>query len=106
MLRQVLATVNPQANIYKHELAEAKVKIVQPLYNVETWMFKGLQETAGTININGATDECFFNYEQKEISNYHFYIIKRFMLVRDVGYPMVSLVPCLKSTRICFWILT
>ena len=52
-----MANADPPCDISMRKWAEKKVKVVQPLYELETRAFKGLQETIGFISIRGDTDE-------------------------------------------------
>lgn len=53
----IMANADPPCDISMRKWAEKKVKVVQPLYELETRAFKGLQETIGFISIRGDTDE-------------------------------------------------
>ena len=54
----ILAAVLPY-DVLVYECGSEKLKIIRPIYEVETGEFKGLQETFGLISIREHAEETF-----------------------------------------------
>lgn len=54
------------SDIENYDSSPEEVKMIRPLYDINTSEFKELEETTGLLNVKGDPDETFFNYSFNE----------------------------------------
>ena len=62
LVGQEIAAPNTPADVDTYVFPADEVKVIRPLYDVETGDYKGLKNTVGLICIRGDQDEVLFNY--------------------------------------------
>ena len=62
ILRQLIRAINCSDIIEEYECKPNEVKLITPLYNINSGEFLGLKKSLAFIMVRGDQDEAFFSY--------------------------------------------
>lgn len=62
VLAQILPLANNPENLKDYICKDIEVKVLCPVYDIDTAQFRGLEERLAVIVVRGDVDECFLSY--------------------------------------------
>ena len=75
ILGQLIPELNCPGNIEEYERKPNEVKLITPLYDIDSGEFLGLKKSLAFIMVRGDKDEAFFSYgsetNQKKYTNFY-----------------------------------
>lgn len=77
IFEQIVPVVIVPIDVENYDSSPEEVKMIRPLYDINTSEFKELEETIGLLNVKGDPDETSFNYSFNEKRSKNLYSVQK-----------------------------